>query len=59
LKNASELQEIGFDEYVAGEGVCIIEWGTMFPEVLPERSVVIRFSEIEPDKRTITSEFDF
>jgi tRNA threonylcarbamoyladenosine biosynthesis protein TsaE len=59
LKNASELQEIGFDEYVASEGVCLIEWGTMFPEVLPERSKVIRFSENDRNKRTITSEFDF
>ena len=50
LKSASELQEIGYDEYIASEGVCLIEWGTMFPEVLPERSIVIRFSEDGPTK---------
>lgn len=59
LKDASELHEIGFNEYVASEGVCLVEWGLMFPEVLPEGSKVIRFSENSQNKRVINAEFDF
>jgi tRNA threonylcarbamoyladenosine biosynthesis protein TsaE len=43
LSDASELNEIGFQEYTGGEGVCLIEWGTMFREVLPPHTKIIRF----------------
>jgi tRNA threonylcarbamoyladenosine biosynthesis protein TsaE len=45
LTDASEFGEIGFDDYMAGEGVCLIEWGTLFPEVLPKEVKVIRFMD--------------
>jgi tRNA threonylcarbamoyladenosine biosynthesis protein TsaE len=53
LADASELLEIGFDEYVSGRGVCCIEWGTMFPEVLPGEAKIVRFRDIDVDKREI------
>lgn len=53
LCDASELFEIGFEEYISGNGVCLIEWGTMFPEVLPKGARVIRFRDIGSDKREI------
>jgi tRNA threonylcarbamoyladenosine biosynthesis protein TsaE len=53
LSDVSELFEIGFDEYVSGTGVCLIEWGTMFPEVLPKSASVIRFRDKGNDKREI------
>jgi tRNA threonylcarbamoyl adenosine modification protein YjeE len=53
LADASELLEIGFEEYVSGVGVCLIEWGTMFPEVLPKGARTIRFRDIGGDKREI------
>jgi tRNA threonylcarbamoyladenosine biosynthesis protein TsaE len=45
LSDATELGEIGFDEYAAGDGVCLVEWGTMFPAVLPPHARVIRFMD--------------
>lgn len=53
LSDASELFEIGFEEYVSGNGVCLIEWGTMFPAVLPKGATIIRFKDIGSDKREI------
>lgn len=41
LSSAQELGEIGFDEYASGEGVCLVEWGTMFRELLSGFSSVI------------------
>jgi tRNA threonylcarbamoyladenosine biosynthesis protein TsaE len=45
LTNPSELDEIGFQEYAAGDGVCLIEWGTMFPKALPASTKIIRFTD--------------
>jgi tRNA threonylcarbamoyladenosine biosynthesis protein TsaE len=53
LSEASELFEIGFEEYISGNGVCLIEWGTMFPEVLPDGAKIIRFRDRGMDNREI------
>jgi tRNA threonylcarbamoyladenosine biosynthesis protein TsaE len=45
LSAAAEFGEIGFDEYAAGGGVCLVEWGTLFPAVLPRVAAVIRFRD--------------
>jgi tRNA threonylcarbamoyladenosine biosynthesis protein TsaE len=62
IADAAELFETGFDEYISGTGVCLIEWGTMFPEVLPKDACFIRFRdiglhsrEIEIDQQPITT----
>jgi tRNA threonylcarbamoyladenosine biosynthesis protein TsaE len=45
LADVSELEEIGFSEYVTGGAVCLIEWGTLFPGALPEHTKIIRFRD--------------
>jgi tRNA threonylcarbamoyladenosine biosynthesis protein TsaE len=53
LKKQSELREIGFEEYVYGSGICLIEWADMFPDVLPKDAVMIRFLDKGDGKRII------
>ena len=53
LRNAAELREIGFDDYASGEGICLVEWGTLFPEVLPQEATIIRFSDIGYGRREV------
>ena len=53
LTDASELFEIGFDEYIAGDGVCLIEWASMFPDVLPAHTKMIRLFDRGPTLREI------
>lgn len=36
LENAEELTELGYWEYVEGEGVCLVEWADMFPSLYPD-----------------------
>lgn len=36
ISDADEMEEIGFDEYIYGEGVCIIEWSCNIESALPE-----------------------
>ncbi|MGA2506353.1 MAG: tRNA (adenosine(37)-N6)-threonylcarbamoyltransferase complex ATPase subunit type 1 TsaE [Chitinispirillaceae bacterium] len=53
LRDPAELREIGFDEYAAGEGVCLIEWGTLFPNDLPSHTKIIKFRDVGGGVREI------
>jgi tRNA threonylcarbamoyladenosine biosynthesis protein TsaE len=35
INSAAELDEIGFEEYIEGGGVCLIEWADRVREILP------------------------
>jgi tRNA threonylcarbamoyladenosine biosynthesis protein TsaE len=53
LKKAEELVEIGFNEYLQGEGVCFIEWADLFPQVIPLSARQIRFVDKGNGQRLI------
>ena len=38
IADPEEMYEIGFDEYIFGEGVCLIEWADMIKELIPENA---------------------
>ncbi len=38
IESAEALVRLGFDEYVDGDGVCIIEWADRFRQLLPPRT---------------------
>lgn len=40
-----ELDEIGYEDYFYGEGVCLVEWGNLIEEVLPDRAVEIKIEK--------------
>ena len=41
IADPDEMDEIGFDEYAFGGGVCLIEWGGQIAEILPENTIYI------------------
>jgi tRNA threonylcarbamoyladenosine biosynthesis protein TsaE len=45
MSDSGELDEIGFYEYISGDGICLIEWGTMFTDVLPVHTKILRFKD--------------
>ena len=53
IGDVEEMDEVGFDEYVSGEGVSLIEWANLIEEILPENRVNIT---IEKD---LEQGFDF
>ncbi|MBD3243930.1 MAG: tRNA (adenosine(37)-N6)-threonylcarbamoyltransferase complex ATPase subunit type 1 TsaE [Chitinivibrionales bacterium] len=54
LTDPGELTEIGLNEYLAGEGVCLIEWADMFLDELPVESLhTIRFEDAGESRRRI------
>ena len=37
IEEPDEMEEIGFSEFVYGDGVCLIEWADLISDVLPEQ----------------------
>ena len=38
IGDPEEMDEIGYEEYFFGEGVCLIEWATLVEELIPEEA---------------------
>lgn len=41
IGDVSEMDEIGYEEYFFSDGVCLVEWGNLIQELLPEETVYI------------------
>ena len=37
IGDIEEMDEIGYEDYFYGEGVCMIEWANLIEEILPEK----------------------
>ena len=44
ISDPEEMYEIGFEDYLFGDGVCLIEWGDLVRDILPSETVAIRIS---------------
>jgi tRNA threonylcarbamoyladenosine biosynthesis protein TsaE len=54
LRDASELAEIGFSDFVAGEGITLIEWAERAKMVLPESAIRVELELAGEQRRKIT-----
>ena len=54
LENVSDFLDAGLDEYLYGNGVTVMEWADRWPEVLPERSLMVRLVILDECSREIT-----
>ncbi len=45
IADPDEMYDIGFDEYIFGEGVCLIEWANLIEELIPENAKWINISK--------------
>ncbi|HAB94345.1 MAG TPA: tRNA (adenosine(37)-N6)-threonylcarbamoyltransferase complex ATPase subunit type 1 TsaE [Lachnospiraceae bacterium] len=45
IEEPEEMEEVGFDDYVYGDGVCLIEWAGRIEEILPEETVTVMISK--------------
>ena len=46
-------QDLGFEEYVDGDGVCVIEWSNFIEDVLPEERLSINLTISDDDSRML------
>ena len=59
IGDITEMDEIGFEDYIYGEGVALIEWANLIEEILPTNCIQITIEkELEQgfDYRKITIE---
>jgi tRNA threonylcarbamoyladenosine biosynthesis protein TsaE len=53
LEDEDEALKIGLDEYIDGDGVCLIEWADKFPTLLPPHTRWLRFTHRLEGARSI------
>lgn len=53
IGDVSEMDEIGYEEYVYGDGVSMIEWANLIEEILPDE-----YTKIEI-KKDLSKGFDY
>lgn len=45
ISDLEEMEEIGYEDYFYGGGVCLIEWAEQIREILPDRTVEITIAK--------------
>ena len=57
IEEPEEMEEVGFDDYICGDGVCLIEWAGRIRDLMPEDTIVVTIEKDlnrGPDYRRIT-----
>ncbi len=60
IGDVEEMDEIGYEDYVYGDGVCLIEWANLISDILPDHYTQITIEKnLEKgfDYRKITVEY--
>lgn len=54
VENREAVLRLGFDDYVFGEGVSLIEWADRYPDLMPASAKWLSFEITGDDRRVIT-----
>lgn len=46
IADISEMDEIGYEDYFFGEGVCLVEWAGLIKELLPKQVTCITIEKV-------------
>ena len=46
-------QDLGFEDYIESDGVCVIEWSQFISDLLPEDRINIEINILEDDNREL------
>jgi len=55
LEGSADFSDLGAEEMLYGNGICVIEWSEKIMDELPSRTIIIKLSA-ENEKRTVTIE---
>ena len=53
IGDIEEMEEIGYDDYFFGKGICLIEWAELIEEILPDDRISITI------EKTLEQGFDY
>jgi tRNA threonylcarbamoyladenosine biosynthesis protein TsaE len=56
LENIAEISDLGLDDYLFGQGVCVIEWANRGLTVLPEDHLLIKIDYLADNERNFIIE---
>ena len=59
IGDIEEMDEIGYEDYFYGDGICFVEWANLIEEIMPENTIWIKIEkDLEKgfDYRKITIE---
>lgn len=56
LKDYSEFEDLGHEEYFYANGICVIEWAEKIKKILPKDAFFISFEYVDENKRKIVIE---
>ena len=54
LNRIEEVTQLGLDDYLYGNGVCVVEWANKGLSVLPEEHLLIEMQIVSPLKRKLS-----
>ena len=46
IGDVNEMDEIGYEEYFFSDGVCLVEWGHLIAELLPQETIMITIEKV-------------
>ena len=58
LDTFEDVDGLGLDDYLYGDGVCVIEWADKAPGYFPERHLLVRISVVSDEEREFTVNSD-
>jgi tRNA threonylcarbamoyladenosine biosynthesis protein TsaE len=53
IKDYTEFENLGYEEYLSGEGIVVIEWAEKITERLPVNAFFINFEYVDENERRI------
>lgn len=57
LETAAEISDLGLDEYIDGNGICIIEWAERMEDSLPDTCITIHITWEDENTRSIKIQY--
>lgn len=53
IEEAEEIYEIGFEDYLNSDGICVIEWANIIEEELPKNFIKIELTYASDEERDV------
>jgi tRNA threonylcarbamoyladenosine biosynthesis protein TsaE len=56
LHDSAELFDIGWEDYLSRDGICVVEWSETVEDAFDGSETVVRITRLDSDRREITME---
>lgn len=54
IERPADLDSLGWEEYLYGDGICLVEWADRVPHLLPDDAIRVRMEVTGENQRRIT-----